>query len=132
MSLTFRFAKKLFTAVNYLGGTRNRLETYHALRYLGQSQKCCPSEYYKNVKVVTDSYLLCENDETEESMVMCKYITKDKCNNRDFRVCDYKNIDGIRAFLKNDNAKHIWYHENTPYKVSYFVSDLYYHHADYR
>jgi len=100
-------------------GHRQHLDLRHPLRYVGQSQKCCPPNYYAMHE--NKAFEIIHN--YSGTVKYMSDITK-------FHVCDNKNINHIAQYLYKPKEKWKLHHIN--YKFIGFENDLWYHNCDYR
>jgi hypothetical protein len=100
-------------------GHRQHLDLRHYCRHVGQSQNCCPPNYYKPYE--KNAFEFVSNDDNTVKM-----MTK----NNKFPICDTKNKDLIVEYIGNLNEEWKFYH--TAYYTQDFENDLWYHNCDYR
>jgi len=100
-------------------GHRQHLDLRHPLRHIGQSEKCCPPNYY-----------LKNNNEGFEIIRNYGGTVKHMLDIKKYHVCDNNHVNDIAQYLYQFKEKWKLLHIN--YLFIAFKNDLWYHNCDYR
>jgi hypothetical protein len=103
-------------------GHRCYLHMKHFLRSWGQSEQCCPNEYYINR--VPDEELIASHECTVPLNISRNVVT----------ICDHENLESLKSFLLNEKAEWVWHHSDNEFhsEPKVLSNYLYYPHVDYR
>jgi hypothetical protein len=108
-------------------GCRNLSDLKHFCRHIGQSQKCCPPNYYIHGKQ-QDCFDVLEYENPDDIEVNEILLPVRIAGS--FVICDKNNSLNLSTGLRNKNNQWVWHHPEYDPKI--FRNDLYYHHCDYR
>jgi hypothetical protein len=126
------------------GGNRGALPQNHFFRFIGQSQVCCPPNYYNNFDNIDNNIEFFNNIKTNklDSIKTGKREKNIIKSNRLIKVNDqicscidktFENNEAIKKFYLDDNTEYIWFHPVLKFDMPKFARNtLYFTHCDLR